>query len=93
MSSVIGPVVVAGVGVAAIAGENIIGGNDPVPALFAGSVVMFATSLLAEWNTQLATAFAVVFMLGALLAHPSSYSKLIGNVGKATSATKGTRNG
>lgn len=86
--SVVGPVVIAGVGVAAIAGENIIGGKDPIPAVFAGSIVMFATSVLAEWNSQLATAFAVVFMFGALLSHPTAYSKLIQNVGTATSATK-----
>jgi hypothetical protein len=88
MSTAMGPVVISGIGVAAIAGENIIGGKDPVPALFAGSIVMFGTSLLAEWNAELATAFAVVFMLGALLSHPAAYSQLIKNVGTATSATK-----
>lgn len=88
MSTAMGPVVIAGLGVAAIAGENVIGGHDPVPALFAGSLVMFGTSLLAEWNTGLATAFAVVFMLGAVLSHPAAYASLIKNVGTATGARK-----
>lgn len=92
MSSVIGPVFVTGLGVAAIAGENVINGHDPVPALFAGSMVMFATSIMAEWRESLAMAFAVVFMLGAILSHPAAYSKLFGNVvklGSTSATTKG----
>lgn len=78
-----------GIGVAAIAVENVQAGKDPVPSLLAGAAVMFGTSVLSQWDSRLGMAFAVVFTLGAIISHPDSFHKATGAVQTAITSGGG----
>lgn len=72
MSSSFGVVGVCGISVTIVFIDNVHDGRDPFPALVAGGLFTGGCVLISEFDTDMAMALAVVFLLANLLSNSNS---------------------